>query len=234
MSDTGQRVEVGPVPAALNPRDLRMARTDELSQLLLAQPLVHPVLDEKPRDLPKPFALCLLSSVLGTTGCTPFGSLFRGGADRAGRCSATLLGALRQCHGLAGRGRTRHRSTLSLLISRTTVALQGASRPAARGGRRGRSSIRALKSSNRFFARSMSTCGRAPVRFSSAWRSTKRFRNGPHVRLVVRTRPVPCVDVRDTVTTSRQRVRVLRMSFMSSTRCRSSVGLGSNSGTRCR
>lgn len=31
-----------------------------------------------------------------------------------------------------------------------------------------------------------------------------------------------------------QRMRVLRMSFMSSTRCRSSVGLGSNSGTRCR
>src|SRR5262245_53297243 len=65
MSDARQRVEVGAVPAALDAGDLRVARPDEVGQLLLREPLVHAVLDEQPGDLPEPLALCLLRAVLG-------------------------------------------------------------------------------------------------------------------------------------------------------------------------
>ena len=58
MRDSRQRVKVGAVPAAFDPRNLRVARTHELCELLLAEPLVHPVLDQQPGNLAEALTWC--------------------------------------------------------------------------------------------------------------------------------------------------------------------------------
>ena len=68
------------------------------------------------------------------------------------------------------------RPSLSFLIRAGNLwSAYGASWPAARGGRRGSRSIRSRNPSNRCLAMTMSICGSVPVRFSSAWRRTKRL-----------------------------------------------------------
>lgn len=88
VGDARQRVEIRAVPATLDPGDLRVARADELRQLLLAEALVHSVLDEEPRDFTHALPICLLGSVLGTAGGPSGGRFLGSAANRTGHRGA--------------------------------------------------------------------------------------------------------------------------------------------------
>ena len=68
VGDSQEGVEVGAVAAALDAGDLRVARPDQVGELLLTEALVHAVLDQKPRDLTGACQRSLLPAVLLTAG----------------------------------------------------------------------------------------------------------------------------------------------------------------------
>src|SRR5688572_29871000 len=81
------------MPATFDSRDLRVARPDEVGELLLAEAFVHPVFDEEPGNLAEAFPLGALGTVRGATCRSTGRSLISRAADGTGRLVAPQFGS---------------------------------------------------------------------------------------------------------------------------------------------